>query len=215
MFLNWNGITNEWKKMESKNHSGFYGGIILLLLGLFFLLDNLRILDFGYFIATFWPLILIFMGIRIIMKNGRQPRTEKKISVKEPESKAEIMGDHLSENNVFGDLKLDISSDKFHGGHVSNVFGRLDLDLSDCTLVDGYSRLTLNGVFGDISVYVPGGIGIKADCSAVAGEIRYEDDRREGIFPRLAYRDVDYAQHKKQLDIQAGLIFGSIVIRRK
>lgn len=201
--------------MEFRNPSGLFGGIILLILGFLFLLDNLRILDFGYVIGTFWPLILIFFGIRLIMKIRYQSPKDKESSVQEPGSKAGVNGDQLTENNLFGDLKLKISSDKFKGGHVSNVFGRMDLDMSGCTLVDGYSRLALNGVFGDISVYLPGGTGFKADCSVVAGDISYEGDRREGVFPRLAYSDPDYTQHKKQLEIQASLIFGSIVIRKK
>ncbi len=55
--------------MSRSGHSTFWG-IILLLFGVLFLLDNLGIMcfDFWGFIGDWWPVILIVLGISIIFK---------------------------------------------------------------------------------------------------------------------------------------------------
>ena len=47
-------------------------GIFIIILGVLFLLDGYRILRFGDFVSTWWPLILIFIGT---VKFARQERT--------------------------------------------------------------------------------------------------------------------------------------------
>ncbi len=201
--------------METKNNSNFYGGIVLLILGMLFLLDNLDVLDFGDFISTFWPLALILIGIHLILKVRRSKPSEPEIDNKQVNHNDIASTDKLSESNLFGDLKLTISSDKFRGGSVSNVFGDIEIDMSKCSMVPGRSNLAINGVFGDVNVYLPTGVKFTADCSAVAGDITIEDNHREGLFPRIAYNDRDFANTEIQLMIHGSIIFGSIRIKRK
>src|SRR3989304_3646535 len=51
--------------VKRNSHRIWLGGI-LILLGFLFLLDQTRVLDFGDFISTWWPLILIVVGLNII-----------------------------------------------------------------------------------------------------------------------------------------------------
>jgi fumarate reductase subunit C len=55
--------------MSRSGHSVFWG-IILLLFGVLFLLDNLDLMyfDFWDFIGNWWPVILIVVGLSIIFK---------------------------------------------------------------------------------------------------------------------------------------------------
>ncbi|MFQ5870160.1 MAG: LiaI-LiaF-like domain-containing protein [Candidatus Zixiibacteriota bacterium] len=55
--------------MCRSGHS-IFGGIVLLVLGVLFLLGNLDIMyfDFWDFIGDWWPVILIVVGLSIIFK---------------------------------------------------------------------------------------------------------------------------------------------------
>jgi len=53
--------------MKTRN---IFWGTFLLSLGLFFLLSNLELLEFDFsFVWEFWPLLIIFLGIAVIVKN--------------------------------------------------------------------------------------------------------------------------------------------------
>ncbi len=65
-----NEATNEINKIldEAKSNKKVFGGTILILLGILFLLDNL----FPYFdFGDYWPIILIVIGVGIIIKATR------------------------------------------------------------------------------------------------------------------------------------------------
>lgn len=53
-----------------RNH---IGGLIVLVLGILFLLDNLGIANIhvGWIIAKWWPVILILVGLRMLMRPRR------------------------------------------------------------------------------------------------------------------------------------------------
>jgi len=201
--------------MESSNNSSFYGGITLLVLGTLFLLDNMDILDFGHFISTFWPIIFIIIGIHLIVKVRKDNAPDAPENRTGTSNVNPISTDKIVESNLFGDLKLNISSGKFKGGSISNVFGDIKVDMTACSMEPGNSRLNVNGVFGDVSIYLPAGVGVKADFSAVAGDITVEGTRREGLFPRIAHQDQNYSENAAKLEIHGSIIFGSIRINRK
>lgn len=50
-------------------HEEIISGIILILIGLGFLISNLYGLDFLSTLFTYWPVILIIIGIIILMKD--------------------------------------------------------------------------------------------------------------------------------------------------
>ena len=65
-----NEATNEINKIvdEARNNKKVFGGTILILLGILFLLDNMfPRFDFG----DYWPIILIALGVGIIIKASR------------------------------------------------------------------------------------------------------------------------------------------------
>jgi predicted membrane protein len=201
--------------MNTTNNSSFWGGIILLALGALFLLDNMHVLDFGEFFSNFWPLILIIIGINLIMKVRRENRNDTPAGDPPAPSAKPLPVDKIAESNLFGDLKLKLSSDKFRGGSINNVFGDIEVDMSGCTMEPGSYRLNVNGVFGDVMIYLPANAAVKVDCSAVAGDIAIEGNKREGLFPRMAYQDQNYPGSTVKLDLYGSIIFGSVRINRK
>jgi lia operon protein LiaF len=55
--------------MNKININKLFWGILLIIIGLLFLFDNLEWMDFNFwdFLGTYWPLILIFIGVKNII----------------------------------------------------------------------------------------------------------------------------------------------------
>jgi predicted membrane protein len=174
-----------------------FWGVILVLFGVLFLLDNFDIMNFSYFISTFWPVILILIGFKIILdkkrsesKNGESTSDSDQYQTKTP--------NNLSESNIFGDIIVKAPAENFSGGSVNNVFGEIRLDLSNIKLDQKLSKVYVSGVFGDINITTPKNIPIKVKANAVAGDIKILDESREGIFPSLDYSEEKYELAEKK-----------------
>jgi predicted membrane protein len=188
-----------------------FWGVILVFFGVLFLLDNFDIMNFSYFISTFWPVILILIGFKIILdkkrsesKNGESTSDSDRYQTKTP--------NNLSESNIFGDIIVKAPAENFSGGSVNNVFGDIRLDLSNIKLDQKLSKVYVSGVFGDINITTPKNIPIKVKANAVAGDIKILDESREGIFPSLDYSEEKYELAEKKIYIQASIVFGSVNI---
>ncbi len=200
---------------QSGKNSSYFWGVILVLMGVFFLLDNFYILDFGNVISTFWPLILIAIGIKILMDKRKQGTTDDMVSVSDTVNSATYKmksQGRMSESNVFGDINLKIESETFSGGSINNVFGDIKLDLSAVKLNQEITKIYVSGVFGDVTVETPEGIALLARSNCVAGDIGIRGKKKDGLFPNLTYQDDTYAKAKQKIDLHCSIVFGSINI---
>ena len=192
-----------------KSNSNVTWGLILIALGILFILDNFNYLDFGYVIRTYWPLILVAIGIKIIMDRRR---TDTKDMSGTPTVSAGP-GDTISENNVFGDIKIKSDSKAFSGGSVNNVFGDIHIDLSNVQFKNDQNYISVDGVFGDINILLPTGVAIKTKCSAIAGDIFALGIKKDGLLPSLEHQDENYNTTSQKLFVQVSIVFGSISVR--
>ena len=56
------------------HQGGIFWGLLLVVFGVLFLLDRIGGLDFGTLIGTYWPVIIILLGLSILVGNGfRRP----------------------------------------------------------------------------------------------------------------------------------------------
>jgi predicted membrane protein len=56
------------------HQGGIFWGLLLVVFGVLFLLDRMGGLDFGTLIGTYWPVIIILLGVSILIGNGfRRP----------------------------------------------------------------------------------------------------------------------------------------------
>ena len=188
-------------------------GAILILFGLLFLLDNFDIMDFGDIVRTFWPVVLILIGVKIILDKKRansKPEREVETGVTDEKHKT---SSSLSESNVFGYIKIIIDSQKFTGGSINNVFGNIQLDLSKVQLDQDLVKVYVSGIFGDLTVVLPEGITHRVKASAVAGDLMVFGNKREGLLPSLEHRAENYDNAKSKLFLQASIVFGSVKIK--
>jgi predicted membrane protein len=196
----------------SAHRRPYLGAIILITLGVLFLLDNLGIADFGTIISTYWPLILILIGIRIFFRYGRSSTQSSPSGSVISGATQESTASMINNSNVFGDVDLKINSKEFRGGSISNTFGDMNIDLSEIALAEGEQLLKLDGVFGDLHVLVPKDIEIAVTTHSVFGDVRVLGNMKSGFGQEISYSSPNYSAASKKLRIVSNQVFGDVKV---
>jgi lia operon protein LiaF len=182
-----------------------FWGVVLILFGVLFLLDNMDLLDFGRVFRTYWPALLVLWGMSILFRRrGSRPRPMVS------DVAERVSGELFHHSSVFGDLRLEVDSADFKGGSASTVFGSVLVDCSKAKLAAGEHWLRLSGVFGSINVILPPDTAVSVSCNAVAGDLDVGGERRSGVVPNLTYTSPGYDQAERRLKISATQIFGDV-----
>jgi predicted membrane protein len=182
----------------------WFWGMLFLILGGLLLLHNLNYIDIKRFLADYWPLLLIFIGLWILAHRGHYFGSEKP-PTEYPESKTSLNVSH-----IFGDLRLKIDDKDFNGGMVDNVFGNIEIDLEEVRLKEGNSKLYLNGVFGDQNIIIPKNLPISIEASTSFGTVRIKDRSSSDFTGHLHWSTSDFAEASSRLNIQVKQVFGDI-----
>jgi len=184
----------------------FIGGVVLIMVGGFFLLPKLTFWGLPFVPQSGWAFILIVVGLLVLF--GRDLGNRQWISVdtemkRRPKRRSYRCGNHEHEsgyiemNRVFSGSKERIDFKNFKGGEINGVFGGIELDLSDAQLAEGTNYLELNSVFGGVVLIVPIEWKIELRQTQVFGS--FEDNRPKPGF------EVD---ENRVLIIEANAVFG-------
>jgi predicted membrane protein len=125
-------------------------GFILIVVGGFFLMPEIFDLPYN-FRKTFWPVLLILLGLFILSRSGLFGR-------KSGGPVIATTGEdfvYLEEVNVFSGSDRKISGVKLKGGKITSIFGGSDLDLTEAGLSDGINVIEVLYLFGGSSLTVP------------------------------------------------------------
>jgi len=193
-------------------------GGLLIIIGGIFIFPRLSVTFPDYFVnididmKTYWPLMLIFLGILLVIRNpffSRKHYEWKNNSEDDDDIYVESNGtehnkaDFIDKNIMFGSSKQIILSDNFRGGEANLMFGELVVDLRKALLADGNRKLEVNVMFGSAIIYVPSDWIVEMQNSTLFGS--FEDKRRHII---------DSPQEgTSRLIIKGSSIFGSGEIR--
>lgn len=201
----------------------FWGGL-LILFGVLLLLDRLDLLQFGEAIHNFWPLILVFIGIKMILFPSR-PRTQTSppetiISTQNPESfwqntsDPAMVSNYLTENRFIGDIHLQLQSDDFRGGTISTFIGDIKLNLANVRITTPGDRfLTLSGFIGDATLQMPANMAHSIQASAVIGDFKVFGKRDGGFGLNRMYKSANYDQAEVRLNLRVSFFIGDIKIQ--
>lgn len=196
-------------------------GLILMLIGGFFLLQKLHLESLAFLTQNAWPIGLVIVGLIIIFHTiWRRSFSQKKSECYEkfhrerkewrksrPNGKSGDRNDqtgYIDRNYVFSGDKEKIDTQNFKGGEINCVFGGMELDLTDAQLADGINTLEINTVFGGLVLYVPVDWHIEIRQSHVFGH--FADNRPKPGF------EID---EKKTLRLQVSAVFGGGEIKCK
>src|ERR1035437_1832178 len=171
-------------------------GIILVILGALFLLDNYGLfwfnihpLIFGWHsfffnvdFDDFWPLILFAIGLWLILSRRERQINHTKFTIPGNEKTAadSSVFDTIDEVCVFNNVRKTINSTNFKGGTITSIFGSVKLDLTSAILAPGENNLEINNIFSTIKIRVPQGWKVLVNVSSIFGG--FEDKRFGGIF---------------------------------
>jgi predicted membrane protein len=183
-----------------------FWGMVLILLGLLFLLDNMGIANFSDVIRMYWPVILILWGISALFRKRRD--TSIHIDV-EPTHFAQ---DLFHRSNVFGNISMNIDSSNFKGGSISNVFGDCDVDLTKSVLADGEHLMRIHTIFGDTRILLPKEFAVSVTASVLLGDLKILEQSIEGFSKDIHLTTPDYQTAQKKLVLSITHIFGSVKI---
>jgi hypothetical protein len=142
-------------------------GIILVSIGVFFLLP--KILDVPWFsMSTFWPLVLIAVGIVFILRQRGQVPFGK--------SNNENDIDVLDDVNIFGGGEVVISSQNFKGGKVTSIFGGGNYNMISTKLADEPVVIDVFAAFGGSSFVIPANWNVRVEVTSIFGG--FSDSRK-------------------------------------
>jgi predicted membrane protein len=191
----------------------YTGGLIILIVGILLLLNNLDILNFGDAIATYWPLIIIIVGVNILFRHRSFPSAasdDNASNAFSSSSTQKATGSVVNNSSVFGDVDLRVDSTDFRGGKISNTFGDMNIDLSGVQLADGEYSLAISGVFGDVHVLIPKNIEISVMARTVFGDVRVLGNTKTGIGQEITYLSENYSAANKKLKLFCNQVFGDV-----
>ncbi len=167
-------------------------GMLMIVIGGAFLVDRYYDLPFNLF-TFFWPVLIIFIGIVLILSNSNQGIIAR---LKNWRDKTLVSnGDLIDDASVFGGGERIFHSLNFKGGEIVAIFGGSKIDLTQSTLAPGENKLEIVAIFGGTTLIVPNDWNIRVEAVNIFGGFT---DKRRNL-------QVD---HNKTLVISGIAIFG-------
>ena len=199
--------------------SGFRnaGGLIMILVGIAFLLND--IIPNAHMQDFIWPGVLIIAGITFLLRPGPTKKHWRKWENDESgwkhydehiktrvtsEDTATAINDdaeYIDINAVFGSVNKLILSKNFRGGEINAFMGGSEVNLLQADIKQTV-QLEINNVFGGTKLVVPGNWDVKNEITAVFGGV--EDKRNASIAA---------VEPGKILILKGACVFGGIEIR--
>jgi predicted membrane protein len=135
------------------------GGILLLLFGVFFLLQNMGWLNVHAGGSSLLSLLLIGVGLAALFNVfdfSRQPGKGMPF----PRSEPPVIHDYensIHDFVVFGGLKRKLETQDFRGGEMTTIFGNIEMDLRRAFITQQARSVVINvmTIFGATKVRVP------------------------------------------------------------
>jgi predicted membrane protein len=168
------------------------GWLVLVLLGTFFLLDDIP--GFEFLRPYAFPIGVIVVGFFLIVRSATRPsvdyqKNNASASADNTSRATGIFGSNEQHGNaggaedfvdllaVFGGIKKRIFSKSFKGGKTTNLFGGTELDLTQAD-IEGTAVLDIAQAFGSVEIIVPANWEVKSDITTILGGI---DDKRSTL----------------------------------
>lgn len=146
-------------QLINRKHDSASSGLLFLLIGLLFLMNQWLDLDLTVYI---WPLILIIIGVVIIFTKVKR-------------EKSSHTADDLDTFVLFSGAEINSQSQTFQGGTVTAILGGAEIDLRDAVIIDGAS-LDLTTVLGGVEMKVPDNVRVEVAGTPILGG--WEDKTR-------------------------------------
>lgn len=176
-------------KMESFIFSGIFWGVVVILFGVSIIINavfNVHIPFFRILIAIFF----IYIGIMVLSGGFRFSGKADQNTVLFSEGTMQYTGD--SKNREF-----------------NVIFGKGTTQFTQVNLTNGNNMVKVNSIFGEAVIEIDPSLPIMIRVNAAFGAA-YLPDQTVTSFGEYTYKTPSYGKDKKNLEIQASVVFGAI-----
>lgn len=173
----------------TRSHGALMPAMIVLIIGVLLQANELHMLPWGFW-ATFWPLMLVAIGVGILFSKRKHVKNHQ------------FNRDLIDIVALFTAGKHVIKTDDFKGGDISTIFGGADLDLRYAEMKSGKATLDLFVAFGGVNIKVPENWRIEGSGLPLFGG--YDDKTRQN------YVDLTTAP---VLQIKYFVMFGGVEVK--
>lgn len=145
----------------------FLGALFILGFGVIALLNTIGIIDVNPF-SLVVPLILIFIGLRIVFNSAIGKMNE------------ENQDNFFNSVAIFGASDIVSSSNKLEGGMVNCLFGGAKIDLRKAKMAEKGAVIDLTAAFGGVDIIIPSDWQVRFDVIPVFGGWENKSEGTEG-----------------------------------
>lgn len=154
-----------------------FTNVVCTLLGGYFLVDNLGIIDISLNKSLIFPALILILGVSLLLDALKKPKKGRFHIHKKGDIGHKTKG-HFTQKDekfecslAFGEAHHMVNLPRLAKGEASVSFGELTLDLTDCgEIVDG-CRIEIGASFGEVSLKVPRQYRVDCDAGTSFGEI--------------------------------------------
>ena len=131
---------------------------IFIATGTLFLLPELFYIDLIYR-ELFWPFALVIVGVIFVFRNKK--------GLNSLNSNKDF--NYIDHASMFGNNKLNFSSNNFKAGRITSLFGGNDIILTQCNMQENIVEIDFLTIFAGSKIYVPNNWKVQVDVVSIFG----------------------------------------------
>jgi len=171
-------------------------GIVLVIIGLLFLIDQFNFDVFDFIGDYFWPFLFILLGLYLIFRATRNRQSSL----------------HGEEFKAFGNTNQDSYEGFIDGLSITHFAGDVKFHLTEANFRDGDNKINMSSFVGDIKLRIPSSVGLKASGTTFLGDIVFRDRKEDGLFNSCKVTSTNFETAPRRLIIEASSFIGDIKI---
>lgn len=140
-----------------------FGNFMGLCVGVLLLLSAQNVLDASIIWKILVPVIIIFIGLKMVFGGFFRRKKIKVISELEKDGKGAKNG-----TAVFSGLDMKPDGETFYGGAMTAVFGGVECDLRGA-IIERDCVIDAVAVFGGVDIYLPENVNVKVNSVSIFG----------------------------------------------
>lgn len=165
-------------------------GLGFVVLGGYFLVDNLGLMPSQLSGKILWPALVILFGLSLLVDALRKPKKPKFSVTHNGGNSKKTKWDCKDTNNSFdcslsfGEYTHQINMPVLHSGGASVSFGELTVDLTGCQAVADGCHIELDASFGELRLLVPRRFSVQSEASTAFASVNFSghpDNAPEGV----------------------------------